>query len=175
MFKNICWMCVAVMLVFAMTMVGCTNADSENDLNDDPGNDSEVDLPNDDENGSEENNDESEENDVNDEENFDLIGFPEDVSKEIQEWVEANRIEEGTYRFEESNLYLITAGEKPTGGFSLEIVDEALENGTLTVIYKLNRPGPDDMVTQALTYPTVLFEVQEHVDYEEVQTILIAE
>jgi hypothetical protein len=55
----------------------------------------------------------------------------------------------------ERAIYTISLGEKPTGGYQIRPV--TLHGGTLLV--SLQSPGPDDLVTQALTYPTLIVEI----------------
>ena len=59
------------------------------------------------------------------------------------------------------NLYLlVTYGEKPTGGFSVEITEIVKEKDKLVVTANFNEPGKDEMVTQALTYPYSLVIIE---------------
>ena len=44
-------------------------------------------------------------------------------------------------------------GEKPTGGYAINIVSVVGAGNTLKVFYSLRSPGPGDLVTQAFTYP----------------------
>ncbi len=44
-------------------------------------------------------------------------------------------------------------GEKPTGGYGIEITQVSLRGSTLTVEAGVTVPPKDAMVTQALTYP----------------------
>jgi hypothetical protein len=44
-------------------------------------------------------------------------------------------------------------GEKPTGGYSLAVRSARLEGDRVTVRLALEKPPPDAIVTQALTYP----------------------
>ena len=44
-------------------------------------------------------------------------------------------------------------GEKPTGGYSLAVQSARLEGDRVTVRLLLDKPPPDAVVTQALTYP----------------------
>jgi len=49
---------------------------------------------------------------------------------------------------------LIAWGEKPTGGYTMELVDVEITPGEpIRAHVELEAPGPDDIVTQALTYP----------------------
>lgn len=47
----------------------------------------------------------------------------------------------------------ISWGEMPTGGYQIKIVDVVFEESEIVVYYTTSAPGPDEIVTQALTYP----------------------
>ncbi len=58
--------------------------------------------------------------------------------------------------------YLISYwGEKPTGGYSLNVESARLEGNRVTVRLALEEPPPDAIVTQALTYPYVVAVVRD--------------
>ena len=44
-------------------------------------------------------------------------------------------------------------GEKPTGGYSVEVRSVKRDGGLLKVFYILDSPGPGEVVTQAITHP----------------------
>ncbi len=81
---------------------------------------------------------------------------------EIEEWIEYSRdIWLAQAREYEGALYLlVTFGEQPTGGYSVEITSLEEEADQLTVTVKFTEPGEDDIVTQALTYPYDLKETE---------------
>ena len=56
------------------------------------------------------------------------------------------------YKIEDNKITLFW-GQKPTGGFSINIENMTVENETLKVNYSLHSPGGDEMVTQAITHP----------------------
>jgi hypothetical protein len=65
--------------------------------------------------------------------------------------------------WEKQMVIVVTAGAKPTGGYSVEIVGVEAKDKTLTVRWKLNVPSPDSIVAQAFTHPAqaVLVETAE--------------
>ncbi|ABR47692.1 copper amine oxidase domain protein [Alkaliphilus metalliredigens QYMF] len=69
---------------------------------------------------------------------------------------------------------LVSAGEKPTGGYSIQI-DSITEvtQGTAYIHATLQSPNRDDMVTQALTYPNVLVRFHKG-DIETIQGDLVS-
>lgn len=60
-------------------------------------------------------------------------------------------------------LVVASAGQKPTGGYRVEITSLAVKDGTLTVRWKLHSPAKDAIVTQALTYPGEMVLVDRYV------------
>ncbi|MBC8390662.1 MAG: protease complex subunit PrcB family protein [Actinobacteria bacterium] len=44
-------------------------------------------------------------------------------------------------------------GEKPTGGYNIEITEVLEQNDYIEVLIKIDEPDPDEMVTQAITSP----------------------
>jgi len=58
-----------------------------------------------------------------------------------------------TIDWEKQMVIVVTAGAKPTGGYSVEVLGVTAQDKTLTVRWKLNSPGRDSIVTQAFTHP----------------------
>ncbi len=92
----------------------------------------------------------------------------------IQEWIgyseelflaQARPLEDSTY-------ILITYGEKPTGGFAVDITDIEINNDSLKVFVEFTNPGKDELVTEALTYPydLILIEGNTFTDIEYIAT-----
>jgi hypothetical protein len=59
----------------------------------------------------------------------------------------------GKVDFDKHDLVIVALGERNTGGYSIEITSIQLVGGELAVTGQATRPGPDDAVTQAITYP----------------------
>lgn len=55
--------------------------------------------------------------------------------------------------FETVQIAAVFAGEKPSGGYSIEITALQTEEEHLTVYFREQGPAPGDIVTQALTHP----------------------
>ena len=81
--------------------------------------------------------------------------LPDELPAEVQAWIDAatNNFGGQTFVHEDILYLLVTYGEKPTGGYSVEITDIKEEEGKLIVTAYFTKPGEDEMVTQALTYP----------------------
>jgi len=87
----------------------------------------------------------------------------ETLPAEIKNWVESSRFSAGIQEkfFGGQRFVLVAAGEKPTGGYAVEVTEAAAKGGNLEVKVKMTAPGPDDFVTTALTYPFDLVIVAE--------------
>lgn len=55
--------------------------------------------------------------------------------------------------FDKHDLVIATLGQRNTGGYTIQITALQLQGEALFVVGKATAPGPDDIVTQALTYP----------------------
>ncbi len=77
------------------------------------------------------------------------------LPEEIKAWQEGSlTLFLGQARVHNGKLYLlVTYGEKPTGGYSVEITDLVERDGRLEVTVNFTDPAEDEMVTEALTYP----------------------
>lgn len=73
----------------------------------------------------------------------------------IQAWIDDSRsVFLAQTKEMDGTLYLlVTYGEKPTGGYVVEIGDIIMATDKITVPVNFKRPAPGDVVTQALTYP----------------------
>jgi hypothetical protein len=69
-------------------------------------------------------------------------------------WV--NKLEEEMFEvdFDEKMVLAVFLGEKPSGGYNVEITEIIETDTTLEVMVNETIPGEDDMVTMALTYPS---------------------
>lgn len=78
-----------------------------------------------------------------------------DVPDEIRRWVDdSKRIFLGQSLDRDDLTYLlITWGEKPTGGYAVEVVGLAAENDEIYVACRSTEPSLKDSASQALTYP----------------------
>jgi hypothetical protein len=77
-------------------------------------------------------------------------------------WYQENYKEEGVYSFDtdEYKYILLAAGEKPTGGYSIEITSIEGTEESIVVNGKVNVPEKDEMVITAITYPNVLVRIE---------------
>lgn len=72
--------------------------------------------------------------------------------------------------FENQMMLAVFMGEKPTGGFSVEITEIIETEDSVEVLIKETIPGEDDMVTTALTYPEHIV-ISERCEKEVIFTI----
>lgn len=64
--------------------------------------------------------------------------------------------------FDNHWLVIAALGQKPSGGFSVELMDARQSDDQLELRLRQSAPGPDDMVTQALTTPCSIIRVPAH-------------
>ena len=64
--------------------------------------------------------------------------------------------------FDNHWLVIAALGQKPTGGFSVELASARQSGDQLELRLRQSAPGPDDMVTQALTTPCSIIRVPAH-------------
>jgi hypothetical protein len=74
----------------------------------------------------------------------------------------ANPNEPPKVDFDKEMILAATMGERSTGGFAIHFTEIKTEGGTLKVIVKSTSPGPDAMVTMALTQPFAIIAVPKH-------------
>ena len=65
--------------------------------------------------------------------------------------------EQDIYRF----AVIINAGEKSTGGYEINIIDITYDGTEMVITVEETSPGPDEMVTEALTYPSCAVELDK--------------
>ncbi len=79
--------------------------------------------------------------------------------EELNTWIEENKRKAGIYNMalEGANIYLITAGEKSTGGYQIALSELGKSGGTKWIAQlRLLEPKPDEMVIQVITYPYLI-------------------
>ncbi|MCL6580755.1 MAG: protease complex subunit PrcB family protein [Firmicutes bacterium] len=83
--------------------------------------------------------------------------FPGDYtpSESEQAWIDGHAAEAGAWvrKFDGWRMVLVTMGEKPTGGYAVEVVTAARSAGGWVIDVRFVSPKPGDVVTQVLTYP----------------------
>lgn len=83
------------------------------------------------------------------------ITLPDQLPDEIEAWIDDAKttFAAQTYELEGVLYLLVTYGEKPTGGYDVEITDIETREDQIVATVEFTEPGEDEMVTQALTYP----------------------
>ncbi|MCL5981082.1 MAG: protease complex subunit PrcB family protein [Firmicutes bacterium] len=89
-------------------------------------------------------------------------GQDEPLPAAIQAWIEDSRtMFLAQSRTVDDTLYLlVTYGERPTGGYEVEIGEVVAAAGKISVPVRFKKPAPGEIVTQALTYPYDLIELE---------------
>lgn len=88
--------------------------------------------------------------------NYEALNINDEKIKNIAESYKKDR---GYYLT--GDTLLIFAGQRNTGGYSLVVKDVRAFSDTLHVVVEDQGPGPDDMVSQALTYPFTAIRLPE--------------
>jgi hypothetical protein len=80
---------------------------------------------------------------------------------EFAGWYDDSYKTEGVYSFnsEEASFILVSAGEKKTGGYSIENIVLTGNENNVEVTADLHVPAEGSPVTQAVTYPNVLLRI----------------
>lgn len=89
---------------------------------------------------------------------------PQDIqdSQDLFSWYQANHKTRGVhFKNHDGSAYILAAaGEKPTGGYGIDIAGVYLEGpGRIVVEADVTSPDPGMMVIQVITYPSVLIRV----------------
>ncbi len=94
---------------------------------------------------------------------FNSSKFRELNKDDFKKWYEENYQTEGVYSLslDDKTYVLISAGEKPTGGYGIENVVLTGGEEEISVAAEVSSPAADEIVTMALTYPHVLLETHE--------------
>lgn len=82
----------------------------------------------------------------------------EDAPASVQQWLAAQGYAAGQEVFTiDGQRYLaVTAGERPTGGYTMQVVAAAELDGVLHLTIAVIAPPPDAIVTQAFTNPALV-------------------
>lgn len=85
-----------------------------------------------------------------------------DLPEQIKSWVDNSRKQEiaQTKNFAGYTYILVTYGEKPTGGYRVEIQELQKRKDSIEIFVEFQAPAADQMVTQAFTYPYDLVRIK---------------
>lgn len=80
---------------------------------------------------------------------------------EFADWYEDNYKQEGVSSFNaaDARYLLVSAGEKKTGGYSIDNIVVTGNENNIEVKAKLHIPAKGSLVTQSVTYPNVLLKL----------------
>lgn len=89
-----------------------------------------------------------------------LIGSSQ-CSKKICGWAEENKKNQGLFKknFDSRDAYFYSWGQKPTGGYAVEISQSKYDGEKWIIDLRLIKPEPDKLVITVLTYPYEVFAV----------------
>ena len=101
---------------------------------------------------------------------FEVIHF-DDIPLEIKVEIESLIANKGfsTWLTDDGMTYLlVSSGEKPTGGYGIEVVSLADYSGEYKVLVGEGKPAADAMVPQVITYPHVVVKYEGNESIAEV-------
>lgn len=90
------------------------------------------------------------------------LGSEINIPADILNWAEQYKTAAGIYEanLQGKRVYLLAAGECPTGGYGIVVTKPRDRSGTLT--YQVVGPDRDDFVIQIITYPyELVFSVEK--------------
>ncbi len=64
--------------------------------------------------------------------------------------------------FSQETILIATLGMRSSGGYSIEFADIQRSADRVVAVVKMSSPGPDDMVTMALTAPYSIVAIPKH-------------
>lgn len=81
----------------------------------------------------------------------------------IYETYESQKTEQGfsVTSYDRSNYILITMGEVPTGGYSIDVQDVYTHDDTIIVKTRFIEPKPEDLVIMVISYPTSVVKIPQ--------------
>ena len=100
---------------------------------------------------------------------YEIVTIGDIDNDDVIKWYDTYYSESGTHQVVTEDLsdytfLLISAGEKPTGGYSIVLKSNLLEGEKYLFTAELTAPKPDQVVTEALTYPNLLIKVKNKED-----------
>ena len=147
---------VTITLIIGLILTSCASDNSNNQNNVD------TNVPS----SNEDNETNGSDSDQGQEVSYEVVSF-ESLSDPLKNKVEYLKDQPGFEIFEADSgqVYLfIGAGMQPTGGYGLEVKSLMAKDNQLTADVEFIKPDPDDIVTQAITYPYIILELNQMYD-----------
>lgn len=88
---------------------------------------------------------------------FQLMTY-EKLTENEKAFVESVKNKAGIYQ--KDQLIVLSLGQKPTGGYSVELTKAEYKPKELNLYVNVIEPKPGDMVTEVITYPTLMGKVE---------------
>jgi len=82
-----------------------------------------------------------------------VLGSQTTLPSAVRDWAESLKDRAGVYAtcYQGKPVYLVAAGERPSGGYSVALSGAPTEAGVL--LYRITEPSAEDFVIQVITYP----------------------
>ncbi|RJX23689.1 MAG: protease complex subunit PrcB family protein [Dethiobacter sp.] len=119
---------------------------------------------------------------------YEIVEETDSLPQDISGIIEHLKIHRGYFVFTPQDydtgkdIYLlISSGEKPTGGYTIEVDSLIVQNGALKITVEERKPAKEDLVIQVLTYPFVVVKIfdsyenyniinKENIKFEEISS-----
>ena len=94
---------------------------------------------------------------------FEEINSEQLEDEELKSWYDQNHTQDAlvSYDTEEFTYILLGVGEKPTGGYELNITSVTGDESNVNVRAEIVEPSAETMVTQVITYPNQLVRIKQ--------------
>lgn len=164
---------VIILCIFTVALLGC-DLKKESEVNREESKVNNEEIPAVKQDTEKENNRKEEniaEKESNNKSSFKVIK-PEFYTDNIKSMIDNMKEKRGFIEYvNDGNHYIIIfAGKKSTGGVSIDVLEAYDKGEDACIIIKEKAPGPKELVTQALTYPTIVVKVTKAFKNIEVST-----
>jgi hypothetical protein len=84
-----------------------------------------------------------------------------DLPPQVKQWFDEHKNQEFTGTMQDQNAVyaVVTRGEKPNGGYGVEVVGVTERAGDIVIKVRYKNPEPGKMYTQVITYPAALVKI----------------
>lgn len=89
-----------------------------------------------------------------------LGSLPTKVKQEIEEWKNSLQKHESTVSYNDHTYLIIALGERPTGGYSVNVSKVEQRGSVLHVYAQEKTPAKGSMVIQVISYPLIVVSVK---------------
>lgn len=99
---------------------------------------------------------------------YEIVANKQQLPKEVKTLYDKQHKQFKVYTVRRSGVtyVVIHLGERKTGGYGVKVTDVRYKKGKAIVYYKEQKPAPNALVTQVLTYPKVAIKLKTTIQIE---------